>query len=231
MRMNNSKRSQESLPTLFIFAKDPALRPVKTRLAASIGTEKAKAFFEDCLDHLLQMFPKLNEDLNPMLLLEPLEGEQAFRKRFGYQGKIDSQAPGDLGEKLYAAFQGCSGPAMVVGTDLPELSASDLKTACTKLRSHQAVLGPCDDGGYFLLGTQKPQPELFTSMPWSTPEVLGETKSRIAKLDLSLAMLKPIEDIDTIEDLKSMHQRMSPDHPFFKRAEKALGIPAKNLKK
>jgi glycosyltransferase A (GT-A) superfamily protein (DUF2064 family) len=85
-----------------------------------------------------------------------------------------------------------------------------LQDAARALQTHDAVLVPAEDGGYVLIGTNAPQPELFESMVWSTPRVAADTRARAANLNFSLHELAPLWDVDTEDDLFRM-EREFPD--------------------
>lgn len=209
-------------PYLFAFAKDPSRRPVKTRLAKKLGGERARQFFELCLERLLGKFLAVEDLFVPVLLLEPLDGVEAFRNRFGFAGEVRAQAPGDLGQKLEAAFAEARGPALVVGTDLPELSREDLERAHAAMGPGRIVLGPSSDGGYFLLGALEAYPELFRAMPWSTPEVAEETRARARSLGLKVVEIPAVEDVDTLEDLVALRERLKHPDPLAAWIDEAL---------
>lgn len=94
-------------------------------------------------------------------------------------------------------------PSLLVGTDTPTLPTAYLQRACDALQRGAAdvVLGPSEDGGYYLIGLRRPVPELFTGMPWSSSTVAAETLARIRRLGLRLALLPGWFDVDRGEDL------------------------------
>ncbi len=98
--------------------------------------------------------------------------------------------------------------ALLVGSDHPTLDPAILTRGVVSLEQAEVVLGPSTDGGYYLVGTTRPQPELFRDMPWSSPEVLGRTLSRIRGLGLRLADLPPWYDVDTPEDLHFLRSHL-----------------------
>ena len=91
--------------------------------------------------------------------------------------------------------------ALLIGTDAPALDAGYLRDAAAALRGNDAVIGPALDGGYTLIGLKRAAPGLFEAMPWSTPEVLGETRLRLRRLALRHVELPPLADIDEPADL------------------------------
>ncbi|MEG3896238.1 MULTISPECIES: TIGR04282 family arsenosugar biosynthesis glycosyltransferase [unclassified Microcoleus] len=118
-----------------------------------------------------------------------------------YQNQID----GDLGAKMTAAFQKSfdSGvdKAAIIGTDCPDLKAEIMAQAFEELSQHDLVLGPAKDGGYYLIGLRRSIPELFDGINWGTSEVFASTLAIAQNLDLNIAYLLSLADIDRPEDL------------------------------
>jgi glycosyltransferase A (GT-A) superfamily protein (DUF2064 family) len=90
--------------------------------------------------------------------------------------------------------------AIIIGTDIPGIDRSLVVEAFAGLGSHDVVLGPAMDGGYYLIGTRRPQPGLFRGIAWSTPAVLAQTRARARALGLSVRLLGPLRDVDTARD-------------------------------
>ena len=94
---------------------------------------------------------------------------------------------------------------MIVGTDCPALTVAHLRTAAELLRDGvDVVINPTDDGGYALIGLNRPEAGLFTDMDWSTPTVMAETRRRLARLNLSWREPARLWDVDTPDDLDRM---------------------------
>lgn len=92
-------------------------------------------------------------------------------------------------------------PALLIGSDCPGVTAPLLQAAAGALDDRRVVLGPANDGGYYLIGFSEPVPFLFEDMEWSTPRVLPETLARLATHGIGPAILPELADIDTAEDL------------------------------
>ena len=118
-----------------------------------------------------------------------------------YQNQID----GDLGARMTAAFQKSfdSGvdKAAIIGTDCPTLKAEIMAQAFEEMSQHDLVLGPAKDGGYYLIGLRRAIPELFGGIKWGTSEVFASTRAIAQNLDLNIAYLPTLADIDLPEDL------------------------------
>lgn len=120
--------------------------------------------------------------------------------------QLRSQTGNGLGERMQnAALEMLSAfdAIVIVGSDLPALSSQHFAQVISRLDQHDLVLGPADDGGYYLLGMKQVYEPLFAGISWGTSEVLAETLQRAERLHLSWALLEPLTDIDTWQDLLS----------------------------
>jgi hypothetical protein len=115
------------------------------------------------------------------------------------------QGEGDLGVRmmrsLVDAFQAGAEKVVIIGIDCPGINAQILAQAFEQLHQYDLVLGPAVDGGYYLIGLQRPIPELFTNISWGTSEVLQKTIDSAQKLNLSVFSLPLLADIDRPEDI------------------------------
>ena len=118
-----------------------------------------------------------------------------------------AQAPGDLGARMYAAFclHCAAGPTLLIGTDCPALQPSHLRAAAGALRgAADGVCIPAEDGGYVLIGLKQPQPALFEHMPWSSAEVMAQTRARSFHQGLRLHEMDALWDVDEPADLQRL---------------------------
>ena len=189
---------------LIIYVKTPILGHVKTRLAESIGEEKALYVYRKLLGISRDCISELPVDIivsygNEIDENDFWEGHNMFRSQ---------QIEGTLGERMYADIE--KGFSMgyekvcLVGSDIPELTPSILNSAFEALEKKQIVLGPAYDGGYYLIGFQQQTQNrqlLFEEMEWSTPEVLKQTLKKARKNKLSYYLVEKLKDIDRLEDL------------------------------
>ncbi|MGH8648244.1 MAG: DUF2064 domain-containing protein, partial [Burkholderiales bacterium] len=114
--------------------------------------------------------------------------------------------------------------ALVIGTDLPTLPGSLFGEALALLDAHDLVLGPAQDGGYYLIGLRKPAPELFTGIPWSTDRVLALTQTKASAAGLKTALLPIRRDIDTLDDLLALIEETDAGHdPSVARPSRSTG--------
>ena len=119
---------------------------------------------------------------------------------------------------------------ILIGTDLPNLTRRHLSEAMNDLGSHDLVLGPTLDGGYYLIALSRPVPELFFGLAWSTTTVLEETKKKAAGLELSVTLLPSLRDLDDLEDLNAFIKLAGKDKSLSKRTTGALTLIGERLK-
>ncbi|MEQ9620104.1 MAG: TIGR04282 family arsenosugar biosynthesis glycosyltransferase [Deltaproteobacteria bacterium] len=191
--------------TLIVFAKYPEPGKVKTRLAEDLGAERAAAIYsymaETVINNVCNTANYWTE-----IFFDPPEKDKEIRSWLG--NTPDSYLPQQghtLGEKISNAFRtvfsGVSDRAVIIGTDCVDVSADTVAYAFECLRHHDLVVGPADDGGYYLLGLKSYEPEIFRNIDWSTDQVLKQTIERIKERGLSFFMLETLMDIDTVFDL------------------------------
>jgi hypothetical protein len=188
--------------TLGIFAKQPVVGQVKTRLAAESSPAWAcrvcEAFLLDTLDRVQGLA------VRRLLLYDPSDSEAYFRAIARERFELAAQAAGDLGDRLAAffaaEFRGGARAAVAIGADSPTLPPELVAQSFAELARADVVLGPASDGGYYLIGCKRLAPELFRNVPWSTPDVVEVTCRRIHAANLRLALLPPWYDVDTLAD-------------------------------
>ena len=183
--------------------KNPERGKVKTRLAATLGREKALGVYKKLLNHTINAASQTNVvrevwyssfvDENDTILPE------LFDKKL--------QPEGNLGAKMAHAFREGFGngfsKVVIIGSDCPGISSNLLEQAYRELDEHDLVIGPSEDGGYYLLGMNRYLPALFENIEWSTDRVLPHTLEKAKTLSLSAGLLEELNDIDTEEDLEN----------------------------
>jgi len=189
---------------LLIFARHPELGRVKTRLAATIGAEAALAVYQELLHRTRLAADGLTDVHKTVWFAEATATPNLASMWLGYEQAL--QPNGDLGQKMQEAFkqafaQGAAA-AVIIGTDCPGFTTTLLAEAFQALTTHELVVGPAADGGYYLLGMSSLQVDLFRDKPWSTAEVLPATLADAANLGLSVALLPTLRDVDTADDLE-----------------------------
>jgi rSAM/selenodomain-associated transferase 1 len=194
-------KTQDSPIRLVIFAKAPWVGQVKSRLAASIGGTAACAAYKKMVEHL---FENLRGIENVEIRFSPDDAKEELQNWLGGKYDFRQQGSGDLGERLSRAFQqnfdADRSRVLIIGSDCPYISRRDIESASNALATHDAVLGPATDGGYWLIGLKKLHLELFQHIPWSTGAVLETTLCRLRAAGLTFDLLRELDDIDVVED-------------------------------
>jgi rSAM/selenodomain-associated transferase 1 len=190
---------------LIIFVRFPHPGKVKTRLATSIGNDKAARLYRLCTENVFKETKKLSDNVLRHIFYADKDDEDNVIKWAGPVFHFMSQVEGDLGIRIEAAFnyvfrQGAR-KAVIVASDVPDLSAEIIENAINALTDNDIVIGPTNDGGYYLLGMNGVHNDLFHGVTWSTTEVYAETLSIIEYLGLKVHCLRALDDIDTEEDL------------------------------
>lgn len=184
---------------LAVFARYPEPGKVKTRIARRLGGERACRIYKGMLERLLARHRGRSYDL--VVFLTPPEKAASF-SRENRVLTLDQQGE-DLGERMADAFRRLlrkyEGVA-VAGSDVPGLTPARVEEAFAGTTRADVVLGPCPDGGYYLIASRQ-TPEAFADIPWSTPDVLERTVARLRSRGQSLLLLPEERDVDEVEDL------------------------------
>ncbi|OGB93002.1 MAG: hypothetical protein A2Z31_07850, partial [candidate division NC10 bacterium RBG_16_65_8] len=189
---------------LFVMAKDPRAGQVKTRLCPPLTPETAARLYRCFLSDVLDLVAGVPE-VDPVVAFSPPEAHGEFARLAPGRFRLVPQAGADLGARLENTFrvlfqQGYERVA-AVSTDSPDLPAEYLRDAFARLDEAPVVLGPCPDGGYYLIGLSRLIPALFRDMPWSTERVMPETELRARQAGATVALLPEWHDVDTAADL------------------------------
>jgi hypothetical protein len=200
-------------PLVAVVAKAPRAGDVKTRLCPPLTPGDAAdlhaAFLADTADLVTGL-----AGVRGAFVFTPAEDEPYFARLAPAFVRVLQQGP-DLGARLQHAFAAlfATGARVVVavGADTPTLPAALITDAVSRLADDRAdvVLGPTDDGGYYLVGLRRPAPALFDGIAWSTPAVLGETLQRAETAGLRVALLPPWFDVDTPVDLERLEATLA----------------------
>jgi len=186
---------------LLILLKAPIKGTVKTRLAAETGPAMALDIYRQLLDRVVAAASSLQA---VELHYTPAAEAQLVSPWLKPGWSLHPQVDGNLGTRMHhafsQAFQSGAQRVVMIGTDCPEVNLTDIRSAWAALARHELVLGPAMDGGYWLIGLNRPQPELFRAINWSTATVLTETLDRASQLGLSHHLLRTLSDVDTKAD-------------------------------
>lgn len=186
---------------LMLFVRNPELGKVKTRLAASVGPEEALAIYMHLLQHTKQITENLPMDKLVYYSNDVDQNDLWPNDKY----KKQLQPAGDLGAKMETAFKNAFvdgyTSVVIIGSDCHQLTPAIIEKAFEELKTHEVVIGPALDGGYYLLGMNKLYSELFSNKRWSTEHVFPDTILDLEKLHLSHKVLPELSDVDYIEDL------------------------------
>jgi hypothetical protein len=193
-----------------IFAKSPVPGRVKTRLTPPLTPEEAAGIARACLEDTLRRFVPAVDGAEWSLHWEGVPDEALFALAASLGVRVVPQADGDLGARLRSAFHAlgadgadaAAGKVLAIGSDSPTLDPAWIHEAIDALDANDVVLGPAEDGGYYLIGTRSAVDGVFEKIPWSTPDVTRATLERAAALGLNARLLPAWYDIDDMATLR-----------------------------
>ena len=203
-----------SRPAVIAFARAPVAGRAKTRLIPALGPEGAAELYR-CF--LLDTLERLREQPAGIVIAvadpDDIVPLSKVINSLDLSAELVVQTGAALGERLcnavrYAFSRGHSA-AVVIGTDSPDLPPGLIRRALDLVVSHDLVLGPCSDGGYYLIGLRAVIPSLFRDIAWSSETVLSATVERATQLGLVIALLDPWCDVDTPADLLLLRERLT----------------------
>ncbi|MDG1477264.1 MAG: TIGR04282 family arsenosugar biosynthesis glycosyltransferase [Vicingaceae bacterium] len=185
---------------LIIFVKNIILGKVKTRLAKTVGDNKAFEVYKQLVDITEECSKKVKADKHVYFSDVVINGKWIDELKFVQNGE-------NLGERMCNAFdyafkQGYD-KVVLIGSDLPDISPEIIEKGFDALDTGEIVFGPAEDGGYYLVGMKKPHKFIFENKPWSEPNLFNVTLKELGKQEVSFSLLQTLNDIDTFEDLKS----------------------------
>ncbi len=197
---------------ILVFAKAPIVGDVKTRLIPTLGAAAATDLHTQLVRHTLTTV--VHADICPVQLWCAPNTRHVFfaECQRGFGVTLHEQQGSNLGARMAHAFDAALQEypqAVIIGSDCPLLTAQDITTTLSVLRTNcNAVLGPAQDGGYVLLGLKQAPSALFDHIPWGTANVLALTHERLQQLQWRVTELAPHWDVDRPEDLA---------HPFMQK--------------
>lgn len=199
-------------PALVIMAKKPAVGRTKTRLCPPLTPVEAAALYETLLRDTIELGAGLH-GVQLAIAVTPPEAAGDFRHISPPGTLLLPVAGADIGDclsQVLSRLLAAGHPqAMAINSDGPTLPASYLRQAINRLDAADIVLGPSEDGGYYLIGLKQPQPGLFQDIEWSSERVTAQTLSRAEALGLRVALLPPWYDVDTAADLTRLQAELA----------------------
>ena len=192
---------------IIVFCRYPEPGNTMTRLVPALGTKGAADYHRLLTELTMDKARDLFGDYPRRAVEVHYTGGNAklMSDWLGSDLVYIEQSPGDLGLRMNSAldhaFRAGARRVLIIGTDVPDLSIALLEEALLELRSHELVLGPSRDGGYYLIGLNRPLAGLFQGVEWGTHTVMQDTLRLAREHGLSYTLTKPLTDIDRPEDL------------------------------
>lgn len=208
---------------LTVMAKQPLRGKVKTRIAAVLGADQAAELYRCALQDTLALALSIADVARVLSYAPPTGTSRRYFEQVAADFALIPQEGATLGKRI----SGILGPLLknyssvvLIGSDSPDLPAEFITRAFEILRgTADVVLGPANDGGYYLLGMRSMQPILFERIHWSTAVVAQQTRARAAEAGLNMADLPPWHDLDTVADLQAL---IAPGAPLTRAFVAAL---------
>jgi rSAM/selenodomain-associated transferase 1 len=196
---------------LILFSKYPEKGAVKTRLAKDLGDiftlELYKCFLADILENSKRV------DAEIFIITTPPDNKKSGNYCWGEGYICLTQEGSDIGSRMYNAFCEVCGQGyrkiVLIGGDIPELYSAYIDEAFQRLDEYDMVIGPCVDGGYYLIALRNDNIDykIFSGISWSTSLVLGQTFYNARQINMTCYFLPKLRDIDTADDLKHFYTR------------------------
>ncbi|MFQ3223785.1 MAG: rSAM/selenodomain-associated transferase 1 [Lentimonas sp.] len=192
------------MPAILIFLKAPRRGHVKTRLAHTTGPERALQTYRALVE---RQWTELPTHGRIEVHYTPSDADFEMRQWLGHEHDYYPQSEGELGVRLQhsvkSAFERGAKTVYCIGGDCPKLDQPHFEQAEAALSDNcDVVFGPCEDGGYYLIGLNAPHPELFNDIPWSSRNTLDSSLKKAADLGLRVKLLETLYDIDEITELQ-----------------------------
>lgn len=218
---------------LCVFTRFPVPGETKTRLIPALGPEGAARLQREMTAQTLQTarrscrYAGRNTEIHFTGADEP-----RMRDWLGPDVDYVAQADGDLGARMYfgvhRAFESGAARVVVIGTDCPGLTPHLVGQAFAQLHTHDVVIGPSDDGGYYLIGLNKPVADLFVDIEWGTETVCASTLHVAEAAGLRVGLLPTLRDVDRPDDLPVWHDAQSRSRPGPEGPRISVVIPTLN---
>lgn len=201
-------RTNSGAAAILFFLKAPRAGYVKTRLARSIGEAEALAAYRRLVE---RQSSELRGRYCTTVCYAPADAESELSEWLGQAFNYTPQCEGDLGRRLQEAVQDAfdqgARAVICIGGDCPGLCQAHVESAIAALDSGKdLVLGPTEDGGYYLIGLSASHAEIFDEIPWSQTSTLEATLQKAKSLKLDFDLLEELYDVDEVDDLERAAQ-------------------------
>lgn len=203
-KINVSSSAVEKLKVkelLLIFTRNPELGKAKTRLAKTVGDETALTIYKFLLDKTKEVTANLSCDKAVYYSVKIRDNDIWDKETY----QKHQQKGEDLGIRMQNAFQDSFDKnydkVLIIGSDLYDLTPAIIENAFEKLNTNDVVIGPAEDGGYYLLGMKKMHATVFKNKQWGTATVRRDTLNNLQKVTVHL--LEELNDVDVFEDIEN----------------------------
>jgi uncharacterized protein len=190
---------------LIVFVKFPEPGKVKSRIASGLGAEKAAGIYSLMAETIIKKVTEPDTHETTIFFDPPGRENEIIEWLGGGKHSYERQEGTTIGERMSNAFHSVfsegAEKAVLIGSDIPEITPDTVRTAFDGLDETDVVLGPAADGGYYLIGLRRPEPGLFRDIDWSTDKVLSQTIERINESQLGYNLLEILRDVDTFDDI------------------------------
>jgi len=223
---------------LILFTRYPEPGTAKTRMIPKLGAVGAAELQRQMTRHIVSSVTEF-AGLHPTSLEVRFEGgnKNLMAAWLGAGFDYSPQGEGDIGLRMGRAFEDGFGSGyeavVIIGSDIPDITADIIQKAFEGLKNHDLVLGPAGDGGYYLIGIHKTafsraNPRLFNEIRWGTERVLSQTLAAAKELRLSYILLDTLDDVDRPEDLAVWHRALTPTLETSGKKRLSIIIPTLN---
>ena len=208
MTLEESAHYRFPTARIVVFAREPVLGQVKTRLEPVLGEAGCLALYRSMLGRILTTVRQAS--LAPLALWVSSNVSHEFFLSYCNKTDIHLQIGQDLGQRMVRAARECLAvegvdSLLIIGSDCPAMDAKYLAAALEALQvGNEVVIGPARDGGYVLIGLNSPHEQVFKDIEWGTERVLKQTLARVTAAKLPCHLLESLWDVDTPEDLKKL---------------------------
>jgi rSAM/selenodomain-associated transferase 1 len=203
------------MKAIVIMAKEPVENQVKTRLTPRLDPQTASKIYHGFLLDRIEQVENLRE-VDHFVAITPESSGSFFEDIIPKDFTLLRQKGKDLGERLSnisnTLFESGYKKIVIMDSDSPNLPSDLITSALTELNNADLVLGPCKDGGYYLIGLSSHESKIFQDIPWSTSKVIEITKERAKAQGKNISLLEKWYDVDTIEDLIRLKNDLDRHH-------------------
>lgn len=208
------KKGKKTFRKIIVFTRYPEPGTTKTRLISALGSDGAAKLQREMTEYTMRTVREFSKSDNVSVEVRYEGGsEDLVREWLGSDLNVCPQGGGDLGQRMSRAFEDAFGGGfqnvVIVGTDCPELNVPLLIRALDSTEVEDLVLGPAADGGYYLIGLNRPVPALFDGISWGESDVLKVTMQIADSNKLTMALLEKLTDVDRPEDIHVWNRTIS----------------------